>query len=254
VRLSAESQEPQHGPLGCLAIADSRRVARHLRASPSRILKIEAEPAGGEAAIVVRLFARNQCRQLERFGDRHAADLSSGHLREDEVVVFQRPPEDRSRMALRGRRSSSSGPRRRSEFRAPLTYSRRRESEGSRRPSRVLPSSPLSRLWSFTIVSPRDSCCKASQERSRARLYAAANAGRAGWFPPKRSGNVTPTGEAAELTCREDLVSRGPAFGPCGWPNASGGERMAAAPALAHFCHCAATRSSGPSSDLLPTL
>jgi hypothetical protein len=69
--------------------------------------------------------------------------------------------------------------------------------------------------------------------------------------PPKRAGNVTPTGEAAELTCREDLVSRGPAFGPCGWPNASGGERMAAAPALAHFCHCAATRSSGPSSDLL---
>jgi hypothetical protein len=31
-------------------------------------------------------------------------------------------------------------------------------------------------------------------------------------------------------------VSRGPAFGPCGWPNASGGERMAAAPALEHFC------------------
>jgi hypothetical protein len=31
-------------------------------------------------------------------------------------------------------------------------------------------------------------------------------------------------------------VSRGPAFGPCGWPNASGGERMTAAPALEHLC------------------
>jgi hypothetical protein len=29
---------------------------------------------------------------------------------------------------------------------------------------------------------------------------------------------------------------------------------MTAAPALEHFCHCAETRSSGPSSDLLPTL
>jgi hypothetical protein len=48
-------------------------------------------------------------------------------------------------------------------------------------------------------------------------------------------------------------VSRGPAFGPCGWPNASGGERMAAAPALEHFA-LRQTRSNGPSSDLLPTL
>ena len=46
-------------------------------------------------------------------------------------------------------------------------------------------------------------------------------------------------------------VSRGPAFGPCGWPNASGGERMAAAPALEHFCNCAETRSSGPSRTCL---
>src|SRR6266487_3495296 len=36
--------------------------------------------------------------------------------------------------------------------------------------------------------------------------------------------------------------------------DARGGERMAAAPALEHFCHCAETSSSGPSSDLLPTL
>jgi hypothetical protein len=30
-------------------------------------------------------------------------------------------------------------------------------------------------------------------------------------------------------------VSRGPAFSPCGWPNASGGERMAATPAPRTF-------------------
>jgi hypothetical protein len=32
--------------------------------------------------------------------------------------------------------------------------------------------------------------------------------------PPKRAGNVTPTGEAAELTCREDLVKPGPGVWP----------------------------------------
>jgi hypothetical protein len=73
-------------------------------------LEIEAEPAGGEAAVALGLFACDQRRQLERLGDRHPADLSRGHLGEDEVVVFQRPPEDRSRMALRGRRCSSPGP------------------------------------------------------------------------------------------------------------------------------------------------
>jgi hypothetical protein len=34
----------------------------------------------------------------------------------------------------------------------------------------------------------------------------------------------------------------------------SSARRKTAAPALEHFCHCAETRSSGPSSDLLPTL
>ena len=55
-------------------------------------LEVEAEPAGGEAAVAVRLFSRYQCGQLERFGDRDAADLPRGHLGEHEVVVFQRPP------------------------------------------------------------------------------------------------------------------------------------------------------------------
>jgi len=75
-------------------------------------LEVEAEPAGGEAAVTFRLFPRDQRRQLERLGDRHAADLARGHLCEDEVVVFQRSPKDRSRVALRGRRCSSPGPRR----------------------------------------------------------------------------------------------------------------------------------------------
>ena len=65
--------------------------------------EVETEPTGGEAAVTVRLFPRDQCRQLERLCDRHAADLSCGHLGEDEVVPFQRSPEDRSRVALRGR-------------------------------------------------------------------------------------------------------------------------------------------------------
>jgi hypothetical protein len=66
-------------------------------------LEIETEPAGGEAAVAVRLFAGDQCRQLERLGDRHAADLSCSHFGEYEVFAFQRPPKDRPRMALRGR-------------------------------------------------------------------------------------------------------------------------------------------------------
>jgi hypothetical protein len=73
-------------------------------------LEIEAQPATGKAAVAVRLLPRDQRRQLKRLGDRHAADLSGGHLGEDEVVVFQRPLEDRSRVALRGRRCSSPGP------------------------------------------------------------------------------------------------------------------------------------------------
>jgi hypothetical protein len=55
-------------------------------------LEIEAEPAGREAIVAVRLFPRDQCRQLERLGDRQPADFSGGHLGEHEVVVFQRPP------------------------------------------------------------------------------------------------------------------------------------------------------------------
>jgi hypothetical protein len=60
----------------------------------------------------VRLLARDQRRELERLGDRDAADLSGSHLGGDEVAALERPPEDRPRMALRSRRRSSPGPRR----------------------------------------------------------------------------------------------------------------------------------------------
>ena len=72
-------------------------------------LEINTEPASGKAAVAFGLFPRDQRRQLERLGDCHPADLPRGHLGEHEVVVFQRPPEDRSRVALRGRRCSSPG-------------------------------------------------------------------------------------------------------------------------------------------------
>jgi hypothetical protein len=54
-------------------------------------------------AVAVGLLPSDQRRELERLGNRHAADLSRGHLGEDEVVAFQRPSNDGSRVALRGR-------------------------------------------------------------------------------------------------------------------------------------------------------
>jgi len=63
-------------------------------------LEIEAEPAGGKAAVAVGLVPRDQCRWLECLGDSHPANLSRGHLGEDEVVVLQRPLEDRSRVTV----------------------------------------------------------------------------------------------------------------------------------------------------------
>jgi hypothetical protein len=55
------------------------------------------------------LLPRDEGCEIKRLGDCHPADLSRGHLGEHEVVVFQRPPQDDSRVALRGRRCSSPG-------------------------------------------------------------------------------------------------------------------------------------------------
>ena len=57
------------GPLRSREIAGSRRAGRHLRAWLLVFLEPEAEPAGGEAAMAVRLFPRHQRRPLEGFGD-----------------------------------------------------------------------------------------------------------------------------------------------------------------------------------------
>ena len=139
-------------------------------------LEPEAEPGGGEAAAAVRLFPCDTCRQLTCLGD---------------------------------------CPRPISRAVASASTKRRRESEGSRRPSRRFSPHRLFRGSDPSqIVSPRDSCCKGSQERSRARRYAAASAGRAGWLPPIRSGNVTPTGEAAELGEHDALCEPGPGIWP----------------------------------------
>jgi hypothetical protein len=110
------SRAPARGPLGPRAIAGSKRAARHLERRLLVFLEIEAQPAGGEAAVTVRLLPCDQCRQLERLGDRHSADLSSRHLGGDKVAAFQRSSKDRSRVALRGRRSLLSGAERRDEL------------------------------------------------------------------------------------------------------------------------------------------
>ena len=112
MRPSSGLRAPSRGPLGSRAIAGSSEQRDIFERRLLLFLEIEAEPAGGEAAVAVRLLPRHQCRQLERLGDRHPADLSCGHLGQDEVAAFQRPPEDRSRVALRGRLCSSPGPRR----------------------------------------------------------------------------------------------------------------------------------------------
>jgi hypothetical protein len=41
--------------------------------------------------VVPRHGLFDHCRQLERLGDRHPADLAGRYVGEDEVVVFQRP-------------------------------------------------------------------------------------------------------------------------------------------------------------------
>jgi len=83
-----------------------------LKRRPLVFLEPEAEPAGGEAAVAFGLPLRDQHRQLERLSDLHAADLSRGHLGQDEVATFQRPLEDRSRVALARSTLLLSGPRR----------------------------------------------------------------------------------------------------------------------------------------------
>jgi hypothetical protein len=135
----------------------------------------------------VRLFPCNECRQLERLGDCHAADLSRGHLGKDEVVAFQRLPEDRSRMPLRGRWSSSWGRDGPASLESPA---RRNE------PSDPKNATPLSHGVSAPAVSVKSLGSGNKIRLSLATIQPAACMGLR-WrapAPPKRLGRAGPTG------------------------------------------------------------
>ena len=88
------------------------------------LLQVDAEPAGGEAAVAVRLFARDQRSQLERLDEADLADLSRRRL--SALASFRWPSQSsrrRSRLisstatpssAVRTKSSTRSGSRRRS--------------------------------------------------------------------------------------------------------------------------------------------
>ena len=59
----------------------------------------EAEPAGGEAAVAVRLLPRDQRRHLERLDEADVADLFGLRLRDQHVVALERSLEE-ARAAL----------------------------------------------------------------------------------------------------------------------------------------------------------
>jgi hypothetical protein len=111
-RIFLNSALPVSGPIWPhrpeLPPGSPRQISRATSASVSP----NRGEIGGRGATGFALIADERCRRLP------AADLPRGHLGEYEVVVLERPPENRSRMALRGRRCSSRGPRRRSECRA----------------------------------------------------------------------------------------------------------------------------------------
>jgi hypothetical protein len=82
------------------------------------LLEVTQESAGRDPWMPARLLAGDQQRQLKRVCEPEPGEFFCGHLGTRQVAAFQRPPKDRPRVALRGRRCSSPGPRRRSESRA----------------------------------------------------------------------------------------------------------------------------------------
>ena len=73
----SRSRAPRHDPSSSRAIAASQRATRQARASPARALRPRGRASGQRRAISVRLFPRDQFRQLERLGDRHPAGSPS---------------------------------------------------------------------------------------------------------------------------------------------------------------------------------
>jgi hypothetical protein len=101
-------------------------VDRDLLARP----KVEEQPAGGEASVSLRVALCDQRRELQCLDQRQPSHLARGDLREDEVPAVDRSAENRSRVAVRGQASPSSGPSRRAYSLARRSSDRERDRLG----------------------------------------------------------------------------------------------------------------------------
>jgi hypothetical protein len=192
----------------------------------------------------VRLFPCNECRQLERLGDCHAADLSRGHLGKDEVVAFQRLPEDRSRMPLRGRwvlLLGRDGP-------ASLEGAPARRNE----PSDPKNATPLSHGVSAPAVSVKSLGSGNKIRLSLATIQpAACIGGRAGARPPNVWAESDLPGGAVELGVQDDSLKPGHGrLALAAGQASSGGERNGRSPGFKPLLAGHETSSSGPSPEL----
>ena len=75
------------------------------------LVEVAPQPSSGNPRVSPRILARDQLRQLERLAEGEPANLLRGRLGYEKVAALERSPEDRPRVALRSRRSSSPGPR-----------------------------------------------------------------------------------------------------------------------------------------------
>jgi hypothetical protein len=114
VRLGLTRQRPERPRRLRVAITyegnETRSNHRRLRDRGLSFLQVAQKPASCDPRMSVRLLPCNQEREFERLGEADLPDLSSRRLRNEQVLVLQRSPEDGSWMPLRGRSSSSPGP------------------------------------------------------------------------------------------------------------------------------------------------
>jgi hypothetical protein len=217
------------------------------------LLEIDAEPAGGEAAVAVRLLPRHQRRELERLRIVTRPIFRAVTSARTRFVAFQRPPEDRSSVALRGRRSSSRG----RDGLASLEGTQGCESlrvirgERSRAASRAHAPSPRGVYAPVVSLKPLGSRTKIRLSLGKFQPLACLR--RAPALPPKTFGQRQTYGEAAELGGHDDLCEPGPGIWPLRLAKCQRRGEDGRSPGLRTFLPCAETRSSG-SSDLLPTL
>ena len=99
---TSASPEPRHSLAAVLPLERSHHITSSVRLlvlleailqarEQFPVRDVKAEPAGGEAAVAVRLLPGDQRRELERLGDRYAADLSRGYLGEHAVARVPAP-------------------------------------------------------------------------------------------------------------------------------------------------------------------